>query len=65
MAAVVLFHSAQDNKSERENQHAAASCDLKQEIKTDGDVSGSGAFADQHSSGGNSAGSDQQSALSQ
>jgi hypothetical protein len=55
LAAIVLFHLAQDNKSERENQHAAASCDLKQKIKTDCGLSGSGALADQHSSGGNSA----------
>src|SRR6266571_7551347 len=39
----------------QENQHAAASCDLKQKIEIHRGLSGSGALADQHSSGSNSA----------
>src|SRR5207253_4399516 len=42
-------------RQRQENQHAAASCDLKQKIEIHRGLSGSGALADQHSSGSNCA----------
>src|SRR5512142_674643 len=60
MATAVLF-IWRKTTDQRENQHAAASCDLKQKIKAHRELSGSGALADQHSSGGN--GADRQDSL--